>query len=398
MRRSRAIKILIILAMLVALGPPLAATYIAQQQGLETELSRALGYARVVVNRSDRAVEQMRIANEILFQEYSKNPGDPCSDAMVLLMQQMGITLEFMKVAGAVRDSRLICSTLGRHGEGLDLGPADLVTPNGTSLRYLAPLPTDENVPYVSLERHGFIAMAHRTQAVDLVVDLEGVLFGTFDATTNEIRTANEPLNEDWVTSTQGVTEAAFVDGAYIVAVVRSDNVRFTGAVAAIPIRYLNERVREFLLLLLPLSIIAGIVFSVAVIYLARQQSSLATQIRMGLKRDEFYLVYQPVVDINTGQWLGAEALLRWRRKDGEIVYPDAFIPIAEQTGQITALTERVIHLVEHDMGAFLTAVPDFFVTINLSARDLQSDAALDLLLDFKKRTGAISGQITVEL
>lgn len=398
MRRSRAIKLLVVLALLVALGPPLAATYIAQQQGLDTELSRALGYARVVVDRSDRAVEQMRLANEILLQEFTLNPGDTCSNEMLLKMQQLGISMEFMKVAGAVRDGRLICSTLGQHGTGLDLGPADLVTPNGTTLRYQSPLPTDVDVPYVSLERLGFIAMAHRTQAVDLVVDLEGVLFGTFDATTNEIRTSNQPINENWVISTQGLTEAAFVDGDYIVAVVRSDNVRFTGAVAAIPIRYLNERVREFLLLLLPMSIIAGIVFSIAVVYLARQQSSLSTQIRMGLKRDEFYLVYQPVVDINTGQWLGAEALLRWRRKDGEIVYPDAFIPIAEQTGQITSVTERVIHLVEHDMGAFLTAVPDFFVTINLSARDLQSDAALDLLLDLKKRTGAISGQITVEL
>ncbi|TFH73755.1 EAL domain-containing protein [Gammaproteobacteria bacterium LSUCC0112] len=398
MRRSKAIKLLVVLALLVALGPPLSATYIAQQQGLDTELSRALGYARVVVDRSDRAVEQMRLANEILLQEFALNPGDPCSDEMLLNMQQLGISMEFMKVAGAVRDGRLICSTLGQHGAGLDLGPGDLVTPDGTTLRYQSPLPTDVDVPYVSLERLGFIAMAHRTQAVDMVVDLDGVLFGTFDPTTNQIRTANQPINKDWVISTQDLAEAAFVDGEYIVAVVRSDNVRFTGAVAAIPIRYLNERVREFLLLLLPLSIIAGIVFSIAVIYLARQQSSLATQIRMGLKRDEFYLVYQPVVDINTGQWLGAEALLRWRRKDGEIVYPDAFIPIAEQTGQITAVTARVIQLVEHDLGAFLTAVPDFFVTINLSARDLQSDAALDSLLELKRRTGAISGQITVEL
>lgn len=300
--------------------------------------------------------------------------------------------MEFMKVAGAVRDGSLICLTLGRHEPALVLGPPDVVTINGTSLRYQSPLPSNEVVPYVSQERLGFISMAHRNQAVDLVVDQEGVLFGTFDATTNENRTSNLPINTEWVLSTEGIAEAAFVDGTYIVAVVRSENVRFTGAIAAIPIHYLNERVRQFMLLLLPISVVAGLIFSFAIVYLVRQQSSLATQIRWGLKREEFYLVYQPIVDLGSGQWQGAEALLRWRRKHGEVVYPDAFIPIAEQTGQISALTERVIQLVEQDMGAFLNAELDFFVAINLPACDLQSDAALDLLLDLKTRTGVASG------
>lgn len=398
MRRSRDIRALLLIALLAALGSPLAAVYLAQQQGVDAEFNRALEYARAMVSRSDRAVEQMRLANALLYDEFTRNPGDSCSDQMLLRMQQLSIGMDFIKLAGAVRNNRLICSTLGRHDSGLELGPADVVTVNGTSLRYQSPLPTDENVPYVSLERLGFIAMANRNQALDIAMDREGVLLGTFDAITNEMRTSNFPGNTDWVMQTQGVMESAFVDGDYIVAVVRSDNVRFTGAVAAIPILYLNGRVQEFMLLLLPLAVIAGLIISFAIVYMARQQSSLSTQIRLGLKRNEFYLVYQPVVDLSSRQWRGAEALLRWRRKNGEIVYPDAFIPGAEQTGQIRALTERVIELVEHDMGAFLSSVPEFFVSINLSARDLQSDAALDLLVDLKRRTGADSGQIMVEI
>ncbi|MBU2097268.1 MAG: EAL domain-containing protein, partial [Gammaproteobacteria bacterium] len=165
-----------------------------------------------------------------------------------------------------------------------------------------------------------------------------------------------------------------------------------------VPIHYLNSAIYEFILLLLPIALVAGTGLSASLIYLARQQSSLATQIRLGLKRDEFFLTYQPVVDISNGRWLGAEALLRWKRRDGEIVMPDAFIPIAEQSGLISQLTMRVINLVETDMSALLTAEPDFFVTINLSARDLQSERTLDLLMNLKRNSGAKSGQLVVEI
>ncbi|MDO8907425.1 MAG: EAL domain-containing protein [Pseudohongiella sp.] len=404
MRRSRAVKLIILMAFLAAVGPLLAAIFIAQRQGLDAELERVSSYSRVVVNRSDRAVEQMLQAIDGLETLHSELGGDACAPAMLNKMRGLGISMEYMKVAGFVRDGRMYCSTLGVHEEGLDIGSVDVQTSNGTRLRYTPPvIPAGTgqaalDVPYVSLERAGFVAMAHRTQAVDLVVDQEGVLFATFDPTTNEIRTSNAPIDASWVSSTVGTTQAAFVADGYVVGVVRSGQVQFTGAIAAVPVRYLNERIQEFILLLLPISLIAGAGLSASFFYLARQQSSLVTQIRMGLKRDEFFLVYQPVVDISDGRWLGAEALLRWKRRDGEIVMPDSFIAAAEQSGAISQLTRRVIELVERDMSALLVAVPDFFIAINLSARDLQSERTLDLLLNLKRNSGANSGQLVVEI
>ena len=404
MRRSRAVKLTILMAILAAVIPLLAAVLIAQRQGLDAELARVSSYARVVVNRSDRAVEQMQQAINDLNALHGQLQGDPCSPAMLSKMRELGVNLEFLKVAGFVRDNRMYCSTLGLHDEGLDIGQVDFVTGNQTRLRYSPPLlpaiqgEPDIEVPYVSLERFGFVAMTHRTQAVDLVVDQEGVLFATFDPTTSEIRTSNAPVGQDWVIDTQGTTEEAFVDDGYVVGVVRSSQVQFTGAIAAVPVRYLNQAIYDFVILLLPIGLVVGAGLSASVVHLARQQTSLATQIKLGLKRNEFFLVYQPVVDISNGRWLGAEALLRWQRRDGEIVMPDAFIPIAEQSGVISLLTMRVIELVEQDMSSLLAALPEFFVTINLSARDLQSERTLDLLMDLKRNTGANSGQLVVEI
>lgn len=398
MRRSRAVKLMILIALLAAVLPVLAAIYLAREQGLDAELARVTSYARVVVNRSDRAVDQMNEAIDLLAQVRTRTDTD-CSPAMLDQMREISVTMEYVKVIGVVEGDLLVCSSMGLHPEGIPVGSVDVVAPTGTRLRYDAPaILAQSDTPYVSLERDGLIAMAQRNQAVDVVVDQEGSLFATFDPTTNQIRTSNAPVNPEWVTATADTSETAFVADGYIVAVIRSDDVRFTGAIAAIPVSYLNDSVQDLILLLLPIALLAGAGLSASLLYLARQQASLPSQIRLGLKREEFFLEYQPVVDLDNATWLGVEALLRWRRRDGEVLYPDAFVPAAEQSGLVNQLSLRVIELVERDLGVLISAEPGFFVTINLSARDLQSERVLDRLLELKRVTGATAGQLVVEL
>ena len=65
------------------------------------------------------------------------------------------------------------------------------------------------------------------------------------------------------------------------------------------------------------------------------QRLNVEHQLRDALKRDEFTLVYQPIVSMLNGQVVGAEALLRWQHPDGEQRLPAAFIGIAEASGLI---------------------------------------------------------------
>lgn len=395
MRRSRALKFIIAVTLITAIGPVLTAIYLAQQQGLATEFDRVTSYARSVAARSDRAVDQMQETIDILI---ATNTGDTCSDAMLNQMRQLGISMEFMKVAGAVSGELMMCSTLGLHEQGLALGPPDSVTPMGARLRLNAPMPLSSQTPYISIERDGFIAMAHRSQAVDLVVDQEGVLFATFDPSSGEIRTSSGVVDPQWMSAVDEVPEAAFISNGYIVGVVRSDEVALTAAIAAIPARYLDERVWTFIWVLLPIGLVTAVVLTGSVIYVARMQVSLPTQIRQGLRHNEFYLEYQPVIDLRTKHWVGAEALVRWRRRDGRIMQPDDFIPVAEHSGLIGLLTEKVIELASQDMVAALRDNPDFFLTLNLSAKDLQSGKTIDRLMTMVQDSGASAGQIVVEL
>ncbi len=75
----------------------------------------------------------------------------------------------------------------------------------------------------------------------------------------------------------------------------------------------------------------------------ARAQTRLEEEMREGLERGEFVAVYQPKVKLETGELVGAEALARWRRPDGMVVSPGAFIPIAEELGLIAKLGKQVM-------------------------------------------------------
>ena len=72
-------------------------------------------------------------------------------------------------------------------------------------------------------------------------------------------------------------------------------------------------------------------------------QQRLENEIREGLERGEFVAVYQPKVNLESGELVGAEALARWRRPDGAVVSPGRFVPICEELGLISKLGESVM-------------------------------------------------------
>jgi sensor c-di-GMP phosphodiesterase-like protein len=128
------------------------------------------------------------------------------------------------------------------------------------------------------------------------------------------------------------------------------------------------------------------------------QRQSLQALLRIALKRNQIYVEYQPIVDMNTGRWVGAEVLARWRLDNGEQVPPDVFIPLAEEHGLISEITATIVALGIGQLAPLLKAQPGMFVTLNFSPHDLEGSRILPLLEDTVVRNGLQPRNVHIEI
>ena len=94
----------------------------------------------------------------------------------------------------------------------------------------------------------------------------------------------------------------------------------------------------------------------------------LEADLRRAVENNEFRLLYQPKVELSTGRIIGAEALIRWEREGGEIVSPMDFIPVAEETGLILEIGERVLGEACRQLARWREEGIDLRVSVNISA------------------------------
>jgi diguanylate cyclase (GGDEF)-like protein/PAS domain S-box-containing protein len=102
------------------------------------------------------------------------------------------------------------------------------------------------------------------------------------------------------------------------------------------------------------------------------ERMGLELDLRQALAREEFTLLYQPMVDLVSEEIVGAEALLRWRHPSLGTLSPDRFIDIAEEIGIIVDISDWVIaQACAHAASTRRLGFPTFRIAINVSARDL---------------------------
>lgn len=131
---------------------------------------------------------------------------------------------------------------------------------------------------------------------------------------------------------------------------------------------------------------------------LMRRELSLEKALQQALRRGELEVDYQPLVDLATRRCVGAEALVRWRRADGQRVRPDLFIPQAEASGQICAITQRVIELVMQQMAELLRAYPTLYISVNLAAADIAQGRFVEVARQQLASQGVAARQLVWEV
>lgn len=128
-------------------------------------------------------------------------------------------------------------------------------------------------------------------------------------------------------------------------------------------------------------------------------RAGVIAELRSALEKKQFELYYQPIVSMKTGKIEQAEALIRWRRTNGEMALPASFIEIAEESGLIVEIGDWVWGEAIAFLGS-LRAPPQFTLAINVAASQFNSNqhsaaAWLEVLEQHRVLPGSITLEIT---
>ncbi|HQS58431.1 MAG: two-component system response regulator [Gallionellales bacterium 35-53-114] len=129
------------------------------------------------------------------------------------------------------------------------------------------------------------------------------------------------------------------------------------------------------------------------------EMQSLESSLRLALSRKEFFLHYQPIVNLQTGAITGAEALIRWRHPTRGLLYPKQFIPVAEKSGLIVPIGQWVLHeacrQAKSWQNAGLLPTP---VAVNISAAEFRSPDFIAGIRAILAETGLEPRYLEIEL
>jgi diguanylate cyclase len=134
----------------------------------------------------------------------------------------------------------------------------------------------------------------------------------------------------------------------------------------------------------------------------ALERMQLRTSLTQAITREEFFLCYQPIVDLRgPGRVAGFEALVRWRHPTLGLLGPDQFITLAEDTGQIVALGTWVLGRAIADAAAWNTGragADARRVSVNVSAHQFLEESLVEVVARCLKETGLPAEQLILEI
>lgn len=139
--------------------------------------------------------------------------------------------------------------------------------------------------------------------------------------------------------------------------------------------------------------------FSPEMSEVSHERLQLESRLRRALQQEEFELFYQPIVNTANGNLLAAEALLRWNNPEIGQVMPDRFIPLAEETGLITAIGEWVIQQACKTAMTWKNQLGrDVGISVNVSPRQFRDPGFVTSVMDALSTTGLAAELLELEI
>jgi len=394
-RKRRPPLLSLTMALVIAL-PTGAALLFAYRESLGGFQEIAALMTRQVVLRTDAVGTQMRRG---LAELAPRLRGDPCTPAGIALMRETLLRSDMLADVGYARGDRLLCSSFGPQDRPLQQ-PA-FMSRNGYWLRRGVRLheAMDSTLVAATDPATGLTLFTHENAVLNIIpTDQPWQVAVIGHGVTDTVLAQRGDFDPRWLGRVDSGDSGFFVQAGHLVAWEHSRIGAYT-VFAALPYGTWEKSWLKASLLLGSIGLALGVFLASLMTRSIKRSSSLRAQLRRALKGNELFLEYQPVVELASGRWVGAEALMRWRRPTGEIIGPAIFVPIAEKNGFAPELRNRLIELLERDAPPLFARHPGFHLALNFSANDLDDPAGiLARLLPALARAGATPRNLIIEI
>jgi diguanylate cyclase (GGDEF)-like protein len=129
-----------------------------------------------------------------------------------------------------------------------------------------------------------------------------------------------------------------------------------------------------------------------------QRRMELELDLCQALERDEFFLVYQPIFNLSDMSPTGVEALIRWQHPTRGLVQPQEFIPLMEESGQITKIGRWVLREATMQCASWRAEGHELDIAVNVSARQLDSDEVVTDVRQALEASGLDPAALTIEI
>lgn len=375
------------LALLAAALPIAAMVYATWDRAVSVEQQRLHDIAKRTLRRADVSYQESLAA----LKSAEATALAPCSADHIRRMQTLVMTTPSADQMGYFEGGKLRCTSWGMFQSDVDQPTPDHVTSDGVGIAVNVRPEASGGRQVLSILYGSYDVLVDPRRFVDVIVDAD-------------VRLALASPDGRLLTQQSGMDPALLrkllrdpregLDHDTLYATARSEEWL---AIATTPRTALAATFRQQAWLFVPLGLLLAAAGAGLVVWLSQRRLSLRGELATAIRRRELYLHYQPIIELDTGICVGAEALVRWQRPDGTQVRPDLFIPLAEEAGMIADITDLVIENVVADMRELLAEDRSAHIAINLAAEDISSGRALKVIAERMAGSGILPQQIWLE-
>ncbi len=349
----------------------------ARQQA-QTELDSA---SQRLAARFDAIIEE---ASRV-FTQLGQSQEPRCSEAELLVMRTEVFNARFLRDVGRLDDSVLYCSTaLGALDSPYRGGPPDITIANGLGLKTDREVLAGEDTRTMVIEDRNFNALVDPGVVTDLAAAMDEATLFLSDKSTADREWhpfhSNTELTHDGLTSIQCNDRSGL----------------------CVMLHYPRDRLAAWQpqtrMAMAGFGGAAGLALFLVIFMGLRQEETPERRLRRALAHDWIHTVYQPIIRLPDHRLVGFEALARWRDDDGNGLPAEDFIALAERTGLIGQVSERMIRTIGKELSPWLKQHPECVIAVNIAPAELDDDALIEKLDRELIERGVRAEQVYIEI